>query len=220
MKPKIDIRDLHFATDDGREILSGITLSILPGEILCVMGLSGSGKSTLLQLLGLLMTPDSGALSILGEDFSAASSSRAAEFRQKHVGMIFQSFNLLPQLTAEQNVVIACTGRARDAQVRARESLHSVGLGDRAQNLPGELSGGEQQRVAFARAVVNQPDLLLADEPTGNLDTENEEMLMDQFRDWVSRGRSALIVSHSAEVADRADRVIDVAAGRIARQAA
>jgi ABC-type lipoprotein export system ATPase subunit len=161
------------------------------------------------------MTPDAGTLTILGQELSKADGKLAAEFRRRRLGIMFQAFNLLPQLTSEQNVILASPGSYRDARHKALKGLRSVGLGDRTASLPGELSGGEQQRVAFCRATINSPEILLADEPTGNLDAENETLLMKLFRQWATDGRAALLVTHSEEVASYAHRVLRVSDGHV-----
>jgi ABC-type lipoprotein export system ATPase subunit len=205
--------------DGGEFTVACESLTLSRGELVVLMGRSGSGKSTLIQIFGLLMAPDAGTLTILGQPLSRPTGAQSSEFRGRHLGMMFQAFNLLPQLTAEQNVALAFRGKYREARRKALENLETVGLGARTGNWPGELSGGEQQRVAFARATINDPDLLLADEPTGNLDAENEVLMMKLFRDWTAAGRAVLIVSHSEEVAEGADRVLHVSDGHVVMEA-
>ncbi len=198
--------------------LDGIDLAVTAGEFLAVVGPSGGGKSTLLHLLGGIDRPTSGAVLVAGRDVAALPERELTLYRRRDVGLVFQFFNLLPHITVGENVELprALDGRP-DAQARARELLDRVGLAHRAAAHPYELSGGEIQRVAIARALVTGARLLLADEPTGNLDSANGERvlsLLDEIRR--ERGTTLVLATHSAAAARRADRVVEIADGRIA----
>jgi putative ABC transport system ATP-binding protein len=182
--------------------------------MLAVQGRSGSGKSTLLSLLGLLSRPTSGLLWFAGEDTAVLTDAQAADRRMSGIGFVFQAYNLLPHLTALENVALAVRGDRRRSERAAREALGVVDLADRAGHLPGAMSGGEQQRVALARATVNRPRLILADEPTGNLDHENEDRVLTYLRQSLAPDTAAVIVSHSDSVVRFADRVVTMADGR------
>ncbi|MBK3563090.1 ABC transporter ATP-binding protein [Streptomyces sp. MBT62] len=189
------------------DVLQGVDLAVAPGCVTALVGHSGSGKSTLLHILGLLTKPDTGRVELEGHDTHGLSDNALADLRRRRLGFVFQSYNLLPQHSALRNVLLPFTGRRREAEARARGLLERVGLGDRCEHRPGELSGGEQQRVALARALVNDPPLLLADEPTGNLDTGSEAVLLGLFRELADDGRGVLVVTHDQTVADAADVV-------------
>jgi putative ABC transport system ATP-binding protein len=215
----LEARNIHKTYNPGRrnqvEALRGVDVTIEAGEMVAVMGPSGSGKSTLLHVLGLLHAPDrnvSSTIAIAGRDVSRLSDSGRTRVRSRELGLVFQSYNLIPTLTALENVALAAeyAGRGRRlARVSARDALGMVGLADRHQHRPSELSGGEQQRVAIARALVNEPHLVLADEPTGNLDSDRtREMLALLRRLNRERGQSYLIVTHDPEVGAACDRVI------------
>jgi len=195
----------------------GINLAIAPGESVAVEGPSGSGKSTLLQLLGALDRPTSGSLRFDGRDISALSERELTDLRLRHIGFVFQQFNLLPTLSAAENVevVLAPTGmKAKARRARATELLGMVGLAERADHLPSRLSGGEQQRVAIARALANEPRVLLADEPTGNLDSRTADEVVDVLAS-VSRdhGTTLILVTHAEHVARRAARRVHMKDG-------
>ena len=220
--------DVLYELDDVRKVFDGATpvqavagvdLSIGRGEYVSVVGASGSGKTTLLQLLGTLDRPSGGTLQFEGRDTSRLSDSELADLRQQTLGFIFQQFNLIPTLTARQNVeaALAPSGIGSDQRRdRARALLDRVGLGDRVDHLPSQLSGGEQQRVAIARALANDPDVLLADEPTGNLDSATSQEIIDLLR-RLSRteGLSIVLVTHDAAIAGGADRVVRMSDGRV-----
>ncbi|MEU7054473.1 ABC transporter ATP-binding protein [Streptomyces sp. NPDC046197] len=195
------------------DVLHGVDLAVRGGEVTALVGHSGSGKTTLLHILGLLTPPDSGRVLLEGTDgtgpvdTSGLSDGALADLRRSRLGFVFQSYNLLPQHSALRNVVLPFTGRRGEGEERARGLLERVGLADRADHLPGELSGGEQQRVALARALVNDPPVVLADEPTGNLDTDSEEVLLGLFRELAGEGRAVLLVTHNPAVSDAADVV-------------
>jgi putative ABC transport system ATP-binding protein len=201
------------------EALRGVTLSIEQGEYVAIMGPSGSGKSTLMHILGCLDVPTSGSYLLAGEDVSTMDEVELAEARNRRIGFVFQQFNLLPSLTALRNVELPLSyaGMSREhRRERAREALGRVGLGDRVDHRPGELSGGQQQRVAVARALASDPALLLADEPTGNLDSTATEDVLGLFGELHEQGRTVVLITHEAEVAERAARVIRIRDGEIA----
>ncbi len=198
-------------------ILRSITLDVTRGETVGLIGPSGSGKSSLLMLMGGLERATSGAVSALGHDLTALGEDALARFRREHMGVVFQSFHLIPTMTALENVAtpLELAGR-RDAFEFAEEELRAVGLGHRLDHYPAQLSGGEQQRVALARAAAPRPDILLADEPTGNLDGPNGEAIMDLLFGLRDRhGATLVLVTHAPELAARCDRVITLADGRI-----
>lgn len=201
-------------------ILSGLDLSVPAGEIVCVRGPSGCGKSTLLGLLAGLDHPTAGTVEVAGTDLTGLDEESLAQFRSKNIGFVFQSFHLLPNLTALENVAVPLEiAGAGDAVERARELLDSFGIGERAHHLPSQMSGGEQQRVAIARAIAKRPDILLCDEPTGALDITTGIQVLEALervnRDY---GATTAIITHNAAIATIADRVISLADGRISRQ--
>jgi putative ABC transport system ATP-binding protein len=199
--------------------LDGVSLSIEPGELLCITGPSGSGKSTLLHLLGGLDRPTAGRILVGGRDLAALSDEELTSFRRYEVGLVFQFFNLLPTLSAWENVAVP---RLLDGQRLARSRdeaaalLEQVGLGERIDHRPAELSGGEMQRVAIARALINSPSLVLADEPTGNLDSRSGDVVLNLLRaSAVGDGRALVLVTHDEHVAAVADRVVELGDGRV-----
>jgi putative ABC transport system ATP-binding protein len=202
--------------------VDGIDLEIAEGEFIVIVGPSGSGKSTLLQLLGALDRPSAGTISFGHRDLGSSVDRQLAELRLRTLGFIFQQFNLVPTLSALENVELAMAPirlSADDRQERARELLARVGLSPRADHLPSQLSGGEQQRVAIARALANEPDVLLADEPTGNLDSRTgEEILALLYRLWQETGVTVVLITHDQAIAQTAPRVLTMADGRIASQ--
>jgi putative ABC transport system ATP-binding protein len=211
---------------DGREevrVLSGIDLEIAPGEIVALEGPSGSGKTTLLSILGCILTPTAGRVVVDGETVDARRPGRLPEIRKRSIGFVFQQFNLFPALSARENVEYALEVkgiRGGEARRRATAAIAAVGLGDRARFLPRDLSGGQKQRVAIARAIASEPPILLADEPTANLDTQVGGQILDLFRDLVrapeSGGRRALlVVTHDPNVRRIADRVVRIRDGRL-----
>jgi lipoprotein-releasing system ATP-binding protein len=200
-------------------VLRGVDFHADKGELVAVVGPSGAGKTTLLYLLGGLARPSSGSVSLAGSDYAGLSDSSLSRLRNQRLGFVFQSHNLLPELNAQDNVAlplrVAGKGASAAAAV-ARQLLQEVGLGHRLRHKPGELSGGEQQRVAVARALVMRPDLLLADEPTGNLDRANSEAVFELLRSTTrSRGQAVVMVTHNDELAGRADRVVRMQDGKI-----
>lgn len=198
--------------------LSTISLDIEHGSYTAVMGPSGSGKSTLMNLVGCLDTPTEGRVSVGGEYISELTDDEKARLRGETVGFVFQTFNLMPRLTAGENVSLPMVfrGRPRDERdERARKLLSQVGLGNRVTHQPNELSGGQRQRVAIARALANDPSLILADEPTGNLDTETGAGILDVFGTLHNRGNTILLVTHERPVAEYADRIVHLHDGKI-----
>jgi len=201
------------------EVLKGIDLDIEQGKVVSIVGASGAGKTTLLQIMGTLDKADSGSVIIDGVDVMKLSDAKRSAFRNKHMGFVFQFHQLLPEFTALENVMmpalIGGTSR-REARQRAEELLAFMGLSDRASHKPNELSGGEKQRVAVARALVNNPDVVFADEPSGSLDTQNKQELHRLFFDLRDKmGQTFVIVTHDEQLADLADRKISMKDGRI-----
>ncbi|MFB6231698.1 MAG: ABC transporter ATP-binding protein [Salinibacter sp.] len=198
--------------------LDGVSLSIEEGDYVAVMGPSGSGKSTLMNMLGCLDTPTSGTYHLRGEDVSTFSDNELAEIRNHEIGFVFQTFNLLPRVNCLRNAelpLIYAGMSKRDRRERATEALRNVGLGDRLDHRPNELSGGQRQRVATARALVNDPSLLLADEPTGNLDTETGDEIMQLLEALHRQGNTILLVTHEEPIAHHARRIIHLRDGKL-----
>ena len=198
--------------------LDGVTLSIEEGEYIAIMGPSGSGKSTLMNMLGCLDTPTSGTYILNGQDVSTLSDDDLAEIRNREIGFVFQTFNLLPRVdclrNAELPLIYAGMSRTQRRE-RAADALQKVGLGDRMDHKPNELSGGQRQRVATARALVNRPSLLLADEPTGNLDTETGDEIMMLFESLYRQGNTLLVVTHEEDIAHHARRILRLRDGKL-----
>ncbi len=212
-----DVKKNYTRGSEQVHALQGVTLAVEQGGFTAIVGPSGSGKTTLLQQIGCVDRPTGGRVVVEGEDVGTLSDARLTEFRAKRIGFVFQSFFLLPTLTALENVELpALFARTTDREKRAREMLTRVGLGERVHHRPSQLSGGEMQRVAVARALVNKPKLLLADEPTGNLDSANAEAIFDIFRELNQDGLTIVMVTHNEKLARLARKVIRLTDGLIA----
>src|SRR4051795_3631465 len=198
--------------------LDAISLEVAPGEWLAMMGPSGSGKSTMVNLIGCLDRPTSGEILLDGQNVAGIAASELNRVRAEKIGFIFQQFHLVPYLTALENVMLAQYFHSMTDQQEALEALARVGLKDRAHHVPSQLSGGEQQRVCIARALINDPKIVLADEPTGNLDAANEEIVLRLLRELHGQGRTIIMVTHDPVVARLADRRIELHHGKIAAQ--
>lgn len=208
----------HRGPDETVAAVRDVSLEIAAGETVALVGRSGSGKTSLLMALGLLATPDQGTVRVEGRDTAGMRDAELSALRRHRIGFVFQAFNLLPQLTAEENVAMAHRSGLRGGTERAVRLLEQVGLGHRLRHRPHQLSAGEQQRIAIARALVNEPAVVLADEPTGNLDAETESGVLDVLTRGAAGGGSAvLLVTHSGEVASRADRVLRIEGGTCAQ---
>ena len=219
----MEVRDVTKHYPQGRRVvraLNGVSLKLHAGEFVSIMGPSGSGKSTLMHLLGGLDTPTNGKAIYLGRDLAQMSDRERSLLRRTRIGFVFQFFNLLPSLTAEENVTLpAVIAKRHDPAIRerARALIERVGLGDRIDHLPSELSGGQQQRVSIARALLLEPDLILADEPTGNLDTRSGREVLETLRQIsTDEGRTVVMVTHDPAAAAVADRVVFLRDGRVA----
>ncbi len=215
-----DIKKIYKMGGQELAALNGINLDIKRGEFAALMGPSGSGKSTLMNILGCLDRPTVGSYELEGNEVAHLSDDELAVMRNKHIGFVFQNFNLLSRISSLENValplVYAGVG-ASERRKRAQEVLEAVGLGDRAEHLPNELSGGQRQRVAIARALVNNPEIIMADEPTGNLDTKSTKEIMEIFQEMHGRGKTIILVTHDPEIAVCANRQLLVRDGVITR---
>jgi len=220
-EPIIQVRDLRKVYRVGEvevHALRGVNLEVPRGEFLCVAGPSGSGKSTLFHILGGLLAPTAGTVIVGGHDLSKLSDAARTALRRKMVGFVFQKFNLLPTLTAADNIAIArhIAGRNQEQDPWFQQVVELLGIADRLQHKPAKLSGGEQQRVAIARAVVNHPAILLADEPTGNLDSQNSAAVLKLLRELNERfGQTVLLITHDPNVASYAHRIVHMLDGRL-----
>ncbi len=203
--------------------VDGVSLSVAPGEILAIVGRSGSGKSTLAGIMGLLDRPTGGAVTLDGRDVTGASDATLAQLRRSMISFVFQSFHLIPHLSVRDNVALALLGSGLTAAAQADAAdaiLADLGMASRTAHYPTQLSGGQQQRVAIARALVRNPHLLICDEPTGNLDTENARNVIDLLAGARKGGASVVVVTHDHEVAGMADRVMEMADGKLGARAA
>lgn len=215
-----DIKKIYKMGGQELAALNGINLDIKRGEFAALMGPSGSGKSTLMNILGCLDRPTVGSYELEGKEVAHLSDDELAMMRNKHIGFVFQNFNLLSRISSLENValplVYAGVG-VSERRKRAKQVLEAVGLGDRAEHMPNELSGGQRQRVAIARALVNNPEIIMADEPTGNLDTKSTKEIMEIFQEMHGRGKTIILVTHEPEIAVCANRQLLVRDGVITR---
>jgi len=209
-----DLRKTYYMGKIEVPALRGIDLKIEQGEFVALMGPSGSGKSTLLNMIGLLDTPTSGGIFVDGIEVSSLDHNQRADFRLRKIGFVFQFFSLLMELSSIENVALPIMMDERKND-RAASLLELVGIGDRADHYPNELSGGQQQRVAIARALANEPAILLADEPTANLDTESSNQIVEIFRELNGKGQTIIMVTHEPELGEKADRIIRIKDGRV-----
>jgi len=222
MKPILQTVDLKKSYKVGKldvPVLRGLSLTVNEGEFVAIMGPSGCGKSTLLHLLGGLLSPTSGSILIDGEDLAKVSDAKRTDIRRRKIGFVFQRFNLFPTLSAEGNLKLAekiHTGNGSKSSERRREVLRLLKLEDKMHHKPLELSGGEQQRVALARAIVNGPAIILADEPTGNLDTENSQIVLEMFRELNEKfNQTIIMITHNPEAAQACGRTIQMRDGHV-----
>lgn len=214
----IAARKTYSMGDNTVHVLDGVDLVIKKGEFVAIMGPSGSGKSTLMNLLGCLDKPTSGSYMLEGEEVEKASPDKMAWIRNRHIGFVFQNFNLLPRMSALENVALPLiySNVSRSARIqRAQKTLEEVGLGDRSQHKPNEMSGGQRQRVAIARALINNPAIIMADEPTGNLDSKSSVEIIQMFKTLNEAGRTFILVTHEPEIAAHAKRIIHIRDGKI-----
>jgi len=215
-----DITKIYQMGDTVVKALDGVTLDVAAGEFTAIMGPSGSGKSTLMNILGCLDRPTSGFYSLDGEEVATLGDDALAVIRNRKIGFVFQSFNLLPRMSALQNVALPMVYAGVEPRTRierAAKALALVGLENRLHHKPNELSGGQRQRVAIARSLVNDPAIILADEPTGNLDTKSGNEIMEIFKDLNAQGRTVVLITHEPDIAANAKRVVHVRDGKIIR---
>src|SRR3989304_4784873 len=217
-KITVDVRDVAKVYGNQTEALRGVSLAIEKGEMVSIIGQSGSGKTTLLNIIGGLDKPSKGAVYINGIDIAKLSRNELAKFRRENIGFVFQQFHLIPYLTALENVMLAQYFHSMADEEEAKHALEAVGLGHRVGHLPSQLSSGEQQRVCIARALINEPKLLLADEPTGNLDQANSKNIMELFKKLHQQQNITIIlVTHDPSIAETAQRTIKVTDGTISQ---
>ncbi|MBP3772296.1 MAG: ABC transporter ATP-binding protein [Treponema sp.] len=215
----LELKDISKIYSGGTvKALNHVSLSVNEGEWVAIMGPSGSGKSTMMNIIGCMDKPSMGQVILDGKDIAQESSKSLTQIRRDKIGLIFQQFHLVNYLTALENVMVAQYYHSMPDEKEAMEALERVGLAERAKHLPSQLSGGEQQRVCIARALINHPQLILADEPTGNLDEANENMVIDIFKKLHAEGRTIIVVTHAPEVAAFAERTIVLEHGKYARE--
>ena len=214
-----ELNKFYLEGGEKREVLRNVSLKIQEGQIVALLGRSGSGKSTLLNLLAGIDEPSSGSIRISKTRLNELDEHQRTLFRRKNIGFVFQSFNLIPTLTVEENLLLPMElngESAKIAKARVDESMQELGLGDRLESFPDRLSGGEQQRVAIARALIHDPNLILADEPTGNLDRQTGEQALRLFRELIRKvGKTMIVATHSSDVLGIADRVISLEEGKL-----
>lgn len=216
-----DLRKTYQLGKSTVHALDGVSIHIAEGELVAITGPSGSGKSTLMHILGCLDTPDSGSYFIRNKDVSKLTGDDLALIRNRHIGFVFQSFNLLPRMSALENVELPLLySGVSDARERAAKALKIVGLADRSEHSPTEMSGGQRQRVAVARAIVTDPAIILADEPTGNLDSRTGDEILQLFHDLSEAGRTVIMVTHDSYVADHCQRQIHIRDGKVVEKEA
>ncbi|MFA6888812.1 MAG: ABC transporter ATP-binding protein [Candidatus Woesearchaeota archaeon] len=224
MKPIIELKNVwktYFIGDNRVDALSGITLSIHKGEFVAIEGPSGSGKSTCMNIIGCLDLPTQGEVYLDGIDIKSMNESDLAQRRGKRIGFIFQQFNLIPTLTAEKNVTLPMIfqGTTKEQQKKkAEELLNLVKIYDRKDHLPGELSGGQQQRVAIARSLANDPEVIIADEPTGNLDSSTGKIVIEFLKEMNKKGKTIIIVTHDQKIGEQAKRTVYIKDGKIIKE--
>lgn len=216
-----ELKGIHKTYKMGSETvhaLDGVAMNIEKGDFAAILGPSGSGKSTLMHVLGFMDSPSSGEIRFEGADVSRINRDRQAWYRANRIGFVFQTFNLLPRLTVLDNVLLPVSysrSKMPDKQERAMTALERVGMGHRASHIPSQLSGGERQRVSIARALINQPSIILADEPTGALDSKNVVKILELFEELVAEGQTLVLVTHDNDVADHARRLVRMRDGKI-----
>jgi putative ABC transport system ATP-binding protein len=215
MSHAISVQNVSKLYPGGVHALADVTVDVRTGEWISIMGPSGSGKTTLLSILNGLDKPTSGRVQVLGFDTQAFGPDDWAVFRRENIGLVFQQFHLIPYLTAVENVMLAQYYHSMPVRDQAMGALERVQLGGRAHHLPSRMSGGEQQRVCIARALINDPKIVLADEPTGNLDEENEERVLDVFRSLHGEGKTLVVVTHDPEIGCAGERIITLAHGKV-----
>lgn len=222
MTPLISLSNVSKVYNLGEDVvvnaLSNINLEVFPGEFVAIIGHSGSGKSTLMHIIGILDKPTSGTVILEGHNIAKLSEEKLAEVRNKHIGFVFQAFNLLPKTSAIEQVelpLVYSSVSDKERKERAIKALQTVGLGERLYHTPNQLSGGQQQRVAIARALVGNPSIILADEPTGNLDSKSSEEIIELLKDLNKKGNTIVLVTHEHEIAERTKRIVEIKDGRI-----
>ncbi len=215
----LKVRNISKEYPNTGKVLNDVNLDFESGKLYGIMGPSGSGKSTLLNIIGTLEQPSEGSVEILGNELSGCNENRLCELRAKHIGYVFQNFYLNPYLSATENVIVPMKVNkeieTKDRKTLAVSLLERFGLGERTESLKSQMSGGEQQRVAIARALANDPDIILADEPTGNLDEENEIVIFNTLKDLAKNGKTVIVVSHNEIVKEYADEMIYIVKGKI-----